>query len=92
MFYALKGTDTTVYETKAVLFPHTGFDSILTVNFFPETSTAFIRLGNGDIDTLDLTFISNNTKCCGIVTEIDNFRFNNATNLGNNKETREIKK
>ena len=91
-FYALNGTDTTFYETKAIRFPDTGYDSILFVKFFPETSTAFIQLNGGDIDTLNLTYISRNTKCCGTVIEINNFKFNNSTELGSNRETREIKK
>lgn len=91
-FYALKNGDTIFYETKAIRFSNAGYDSIITVNFFPETSTAFIQLNGGDIDTLSLTYISRDTKCCGTVIEINNFKFNNSTELGNNSETREIKK
>ena len=95
-FYSLNGTDTTYFETKAIYAPGTGYDSILSVNFFtassPVSSIAYMRLSNGDVDTLNLAYQSITSKCCGTVTEINNFRVNNVTDLGNNSNTREIKK
>ena len=91
-FYSLTGTDTTFFETKTAYFPENGYDSILTVYFFPAPTTAYMRLSNGDIDTLNLTYLSTSSKCCGIITEINNFKLNNTTDLGNNDMTRENKK
>jgi hypothetical protein len=91
-FYTIIGTDTTFFETMATYQPGSGFDSILAVNFFPAASIAYMRLSNGDVDTLILTYQSTPSKCCGTITEINNFKLNNATDLGNNSRTREIKK
>lgn len=92
-FFSLKNSDTTLYETKAIRFPTTRYDdSILVVNFLPGTVTAFIQLNSGDTDTLTMTYSSRDTKCCGTIVEIDNFKLNNSTDLGGNGETREIRK
>lgn len=90
--YTLIGSDTTFFETKAIYLPGSGYDSILTVNFFPAASTVYMRLSNSDVDTLNLTYQSTGSKCCGTITEINNFKLNDATDLGNNSITREIKK
>ena len=91
-FFTLTGTDTTFFETKAIHFPGSGYDSIITVNFFPAASTVYMRLSNGDVDTLNLVYESTNSKCCGTITEINNFKLNTVTDLGNNSKTREIRK
>lgn len=91
-FYSLNGTDTSYFETKTIYAPGTGYDSILSVYFFPTSPTAYMRLSNGDVDTLNLAFHSINSKCCGTVTDINNFRLNNKIDMGNNSTTREIKK
>lgn len=91
-FYSLNGTDTTFFQTKTIYAPGTGYDSILSVNFFPASPNAYMRLSNGDVDTLNLAFHSINSKCCGTVTDINNFRLNNKIDMGNNSTTREIKK
>ena len=92
-FFSLKNSDTTFYETKAMRFPSTRYDdSILFVNFLPGTATAFVQFNNGDTDTLTMTYSSRDTRCCGMIVDIDNFKFNNSTDLGGNGETREIRK
>jgi hypothetical protein len=90
-FYSLQSTDTTFFNYETISFPNVGYDSILLVNFNPKTDIAYMRLGNGDIDTLSITYNSFNTKCCGTITEIRNFRFNNAVDLSG-KGIQEIKK
>jgi hypothetical protein len=50
-----------------------------------------MRLSNADIDTLQITYQSRPTKCCGTITEIKNFRFNNTVNLPG-QGTQELKK
>lgn len=92
-FFSLKNSDTTFYETKAIRFPITRYDdSILVVDFFPGTTNAFIQLNSRDTDTLTMTYSSRDSKCCGTIVEIDNFKLNNSTDLGGNGETREIRK
>jgi hypothetical protein len=51
-----------------------------------------MRLSNGDIDTLNVFYNTFKTKCCGTITEITNFRFNNSVDIPGNKGTQELKK
>jgi hypothetical protein len=91
-FYSLSGIDTTFFPYQAIYFPGPGYDSILYVNFFPAQDTAFMRLSNGDTDTLQLTYQAKTTKCCGTITEISNFRINNTINIPGTQGTQLIKK
>jgi hypothetical protein len=92
MFYSLKGTDTTFLEYQAIKFGGTGYDSILHVRFFPQPDIAYMRLSNGDIDTLGISYKTTKTRCCGTITEIRNFRYNNAVDIPGDKGTQELKK
>ena len=91
-FYSLNGVDTTFFNYQTIKFPNTGNDSILHVRFFPKVDIAYMRLSNGDVDTLNISYKTFNTRCCGTITEITNFRFNNSVNIPGNKGTQEIKK
>ena len=91
-FYSLKGVDTTFFDYQTIKFPNTGYDSILHVRFFPKADIAFMRLSNGDVDTLNISYNTFGTKCCGTITEITNFRFNNSVDIPGDKGTQEIKK
>ena len=91
-FYFLKGADTTLFGYQSVKFPGPGYDSILLVRFFPETDTAYMLLSDGDVDTLTISYKTFDTKCCDIITEIKDFRFNNAVNIPGDNGTQEIKK
>ena len=91
-FYSLQGTDTTFFDHEAYNFPGTGYDSILYVHFLPETNIAYMRLSNGDVDTLNISYNTFKSKCCGTITEIANFRFNNGVEIPGNMGTQEFKK
>lgn len=91
-FYALKGTDTTYFTQQAVRFGGTAYDSILQVRFYPQTDVAYLRLSNGDIDTLAISYKTTPTRCCGTITEITRFRYNNAVDLPGDGGTLELKK
>jgi hypothetical protein len=91
-FYALKGNDTTFFDYQTIKFGSIGYDSILYVRFFPVTDIAYMRLSNGDIDTFNITLNTFGTRCCGSITEITNFRFNNIVDIPGNKGTQELKK
>lgn len=91
-FYSLQGTDTIFLEYKAIKFGGTGYDSILHVRFYPQTDVAYIRLNNNDIDTLNISYKTTKTKCCGTITEITNFRYNNVVDIPGAKGTQELKK
>ena len=92
-FYTLTGTDTTFLNYSPIKFPGTGYDSILFVYFFPKVTTpVYMRLNNSDTDTLSLTYNTYDTKCCGTITEISNFLYNNTINIPGNRGTEEIKK
>ena len=91
-FYTLNGTDTSFFQPSALKSIDFGNDTVLQVKFFPKVETAYIRLNNNDTDTLAITYETTNTKCCGTITEITNFRFNNKANLPGNNRIQEIKK
>jgi hypothetical protein len=91
-FYSIKGTDTTLYDYKSIKFPGKDYDSILYVRFFPKADTAYLRLSNGDVDTLNISYNTFHTKCCGTITEITDFRLNNSVDIPGNQGTQEIRK
>jgi hypothetical protein len=91
-FYSLKGTDTTFFDYKTTKFPNIGYDSILYVHFFPKTDIAYMRLSNGDIDTLNVSYMTTDTRCCGTITKITNFRYNNIVDIPGDKGTQELRK
>jgi hypothetical protein len=91
-FYSLKGTDTTFFDYQTIRFPNTGYDSILLVNFFPKADVSYMRLSNVDIDTFNISYTTSKTRCCGTITEIENFRFNNSVDITGKNGTQEIRK
>jgi len=91
-FYSLKGIDTTFFDYQTIKFGGSGYDSILYVGFYPQPDVAYMRLSNSDIDTLNISYKTTKTRCCGTITEIINFRFNNAVDIPGDKGTQELKK
>lgn len=91
-FYSLKGPDTTFFDHQTIKFGGAGYDSILHVRFYPQTDVAYMRLSNSDIDTLNISYKTTQTKCCGTITEITNFRYNNAVDIPGDRGTQELKK
>jgi hypothetical protein len=91
-FYSLKGMDTTFFQYETIKFPNIGYDSILYVRFFPKVDTAYMRLGNGDIDTLNVSYHTFNSRCCGNITVITKFRLNNTLDIPGDRGAQEIKK
>ncbi len=92
-FFSLNGTDTTFFQHSLVKYSGNNYDSILKVYFLTEpTEFTFIKLNNVDIDTLTMKYVSETTKCCGLVTTISKFIYNNTHDIGGNSETRELKK
>ncbi len=93
-FYSLKGTDTTFFEyqhTKS-FYGGSKYDSTLSVSFLPIPDIAYMRLNNGDVDTLNISYKIYGTQCCGTITEITNIKFNNSVDLAGSEGTQEIKK
>ena len=86
--YTLKGNDTSFLSFGAVYMPGMGYDSVLSVRFFPVADVAYMRLSNGDIDTFNITYRTQKDKCCDAVTTIDKLKFNSVeldfTNYGEN--------
>jgi hypothetical protein len=91
-FFSLKGTDTTFFQYQTIKSAGTGYDSILYVHFYPQTDVGYMRLSNSDIDTLNISYKTTKTRCCGTITEITNFRYNNAVDVPGDKGTQELKK
>lgn len=92
-FYSLNGTDTTFFEYTPEKLPGIGYDSILYVRFYPEVVTpTYIKLNNVEIDTLTITYNTFKTKCCGTITEIANYKYNNVIDIPGNLGTQDIRK
>lgn len=88
----MQGKDSSFFEYQTIKFSGAGYDSILQVYFYPKTDTAYMQLSNGDIDTLQVFYHTFSTRCCGSITEISNFRYNNSIDIPGNKGTQELKK
>ncbi len=82
-FYTLEGTDTTFLNVQLTDFGSAMRDTILDVNFFPEAEMAFMQLSDGDVDTFNISYNTFDSKCCGPITAITNFRFNNTIDIPN---------
>jgi hypothetical protein len=92
-FYTLKGSDTIFFQYNTAKFAGNGYDSILYVRFYPATMTsAYMKLSDTDTDTLDITYNTFKTRCCGTITEITKFRYNNLIDIPGKAGTQEIKK
>jgi hypothetical protein len=91
-FYSFKNTDTIFFDYQTIKFSNIGYDSILYVRFFPKTDVAYMRLGNGDIDTLQISYKTLSSRCCGTITGITNFLYNNSVNIPGDNGTQELKK
>ena len=77
-FYSAKGSDTTVFEYQPISDQGTGYDSVLYVYFHSRPATAYLRLSKEDVDTLNISYKTFESKCCGTITEIAHFRINNS--------------
>ena len=90
-FYSLKGVDTTYFGFSSIKVWNI-VDSILFVKFYPINDIAYMRLSNGDVDTINISYDTFGLKCCGVTHKISNFSFNNSVTPPDDKGTREIKK
>jgi len=90
-FFSINGTDTVVFRPEAVPVVGTP-DSALRVFFNPTYATAYMVLSDGDVDTLAITSESYDTDCCGRITNIKNFRFNNSVDIAGLQVVHEIRK
>lgn len=88
-FYSVTGTDSIFFDRMVANYD---FDSVLLVNFSPRTDRVFMRLSDGDIDTIDLTYETFSSRCCGEITDIKNFRFNNAFDIPGGYDIQLIRK
>ncbi len=91
--YTVNGADTTYFQTVSTRYFGTGYDSVLVVRFAPKTTKPiYIKLHSLDLDTLALTYHTYQTKCCGTITDIKNYAYNNTTTFEGNVDILEIKK
>jgi|SRR6188474_3910011 len=90
-FYSTNGADTTYFGYLPIKFPNAN-DSILFVRFFPKNEIAYMRLSNVDVDTLNISYNTFESKCCGMIVNISNFRLNNLIDLPADQGTQVIKK
>ena len=91
-FYSLVVTDTTFIDYQAENIGGAGFDSVLEVHFHPSQEVAYMRLNNGDIDTLNISYRTSEHRCCGTNTLITNFRYNNTVDIPGDTGIQVLKK
>ena len=91
-FYSLKGLDTTFFGCEPIRYPGGSDDSVLNVHFYPKTDVAYMRLSNGDIDTLNIFYGTIDVRCCGMRTTISKFRYNNAVDIPGDLGPQELRK
>jgi hypothetical protein len=92
-FFSLNGIDTIFFQYNHIKFSGIGYDSILHVRFYPELpAPAYMKLNDTDTDTLAITYNKFKTKCCGTITEITRFRYNNTIDIPGDQGTQEIRK
>jgi len=90
--YSLKDNDTIFLDYVNIKWAGAVSDSVLQVKFFPRIDTAYMDLSNGDVDTIAVSYHTLDTKCCGNITEISNFRFNNKYDIPGSKGLQNIRK
>jgi hypothetical protein len=52
----------------------------------------YMQLNSTDTDTLLLTYRTYDSRCCGNITEIVKFRYNNTVDIPGNQGTQELQK
>ena len=80
-FYALTATDSTFYDYRIVETGDQRFESALRVLFDPIQEVAYMKLSDGDIDTLNISYTSTETACCGTSFEITHFHHNDSDDI-----------
>jgi hypothetical protein len=76
-FYGLNGSDTSFLEYKPEQYRGQGYDSVLFVYFKPAFETVYMRLNDVDTDTLHITYKTVSGRCCGTITSVKEFTYNN---------------
>jgi hypothetical protein len=77
-FYYLAGADTINISYQPAAFSGSNTDSVLFVLFDKTLTTdAYCKLSNSDVDTLQVSFKTEEQDCCGPVTSLTSIRYNN---------------
>ena len=79
-FFSVNGADITYFGFLPMKFSNSN-DSILFVRFYPKNEIVYMQLSNGDVDTLNISYNTSESKCCGMIVNISNFRLNNSIDL-----------
>ncbi|MEJ7823048.1 MAG: hypothetical protein WKF85_12045 [Chitinophagaceae bacterium] len=90
-FYFLKGQDTTFLIYTPVKSSGIGYDSLVGVDLSWDPETAYMRLSDGDVDTFNITYQRQSSRC-GNYTTITSFRYNNLLVIPQSNGVYELKK
>lgn len=91
-FYSIDQADTTWFDFTAYPAGDYGLDSIISLNVYRKLDMLYISYSDGDIDTLNLSYNTYKSKCCGYITEVTGIRFNNKLELLKDRGTWLIEK
>jgi hypothetical protein len=89
-FFSLNGIDTIDFEFTVI--KDFGYDSILHVDFNSKPARVYLRLNTLDVDTIDMTYHTEHSSCCGTTEEITHTTLNASVDLGGSGRTHVIKK
>jgi len=79
-FFGLKDGDTTfLFHDIAIILQ----DTVLNIDFGYNVDTAFMKYGDGDIDTFTLVRKTYDSDCCGTTTKVEQLTFNDTTLMEN---------
>jgi len=90
-FYFLKGQDTTFLFYKSQKSSGRGYDSLVSVDLFWDPETVYMRLSDGDVDTFNITYQLQPSRCFKY-TPITSFRYNNLLVIPRSDGVYEFKK
>jgi hypothetical protein len=89
-FYSVILNDTTFFDCQPFL--NSGSDSAFFVLLRPKPDVVYIKLSEAEVDTLEFSYTTHSSKCCGAITEIAGFRLNNTTDVELVNRVMEIRK
>ena len=78
-FFSISGSDTIIQQSYLSAVPNSGSDSMFVVYFSSQQreDTVYIRLNNSDIDTMQLTWKVDDSKCSKGAWGVSPYKYNN---------------
>lgn len=92
LFYAIHESETVKVDYQPIRHAGGRYDSLLQINFENLSTTVYLKLNEQDTDTLQLSYETRQTRCCGTITDIRTISYNNQAPVPFNHRGMELKK